>query len=71
MYISAEHARFLDIDPTGADMKNIQEMSKDILVYFADCYKKGMTDQEILCAWHHVSRELAVVMDNTAQHTRH
>jgi hypothetical protein len=71
MYIAAEHAQFLDIDPTGANSRVIDEISHHVLVYLADCLKKGATDQELLCVWHHVTGELSCVLDNTAHIQRH
>ena len=45
MYIAAEHAQFLDVDPTGANSRVIDEISHHVLVYLADCLKKGAIDQ--------------------------
>ena len=71
MYIAVEHAQFLDVDPTGANSRVIDEISHHVLGYLADCQKKGATDQELLCVWHHVSGVLSCVLDNTAHIQRH
>jgi len=71
MYIAAEHYHFLDVDPTGADMDKVSRATNDILRFILDCQDRGMTDQELLCTWHHVSNTLSVVLDNTAHEVRH
>jgi len=40
MYIAAEHAQFLDVDPTGTDSRVINEISHHLLGYLAECQKK-------------------------------
>lgn len=64
-------AELLDIDPTGSNPRNIDKITHDVLVYLARCRESGMSDQDILCAWHFISTELSGVMDNTAHETRH
>ena len=71
MYIAAEHYHFLDVDPTGADMGKVSKATNDILRFILDCQDRGMTDQDLLCTWHHVSNTLSAVLDNTAHEIRH
>jgi len=71
MYIAAEHYHFLDVDPTGADMGKVSDATNDILRLVLSFQEQGMTDQELLCTWHHVSNTLSVVLDNTAHEVRH
>ena len=71
MYIAAEHYHFLDVDPTGADMDKVSDATNDILRLVLSFQEQGMTDQELLCTWHHVSNTLSVVLDNTAHEVRH
>ena len=58
MYIAAEHHHFLDVDPTGADMAKVSKATNEILNFVLKCQEQGMTDQELLCTWHHVSNTL-------------
>ena len=56
MYIAAEHAQFLDVDPTGADSRVIDEISHHVLVYLADCQKKRCNRSRVVvrmasCQW--------------------
>ena len=71
MYIAAEHYHFLDVDPTGADMGKVSDATNDILRLVQYFQEQGMTHQELLCTWHHVSNTLSVVLDNTAHEVRH
>lgn len=61
----------LDVDPVGSNAKNIDKLTHDVLVYFAAQHAAGISDQDILCAWHHISTELGMAMNNTAHLTRH
>ena len=55
MYIAAEHAQFLDVDPTGADSRVIDEISHHVLGYLADCQKRCDRSRVVVrvasCQW--------------------
>jgi len=40
MYIASEHAQSLEVDPTGADSRVIDQKSNHVLSYLAECQKK-------------------------------
>lgn len=61
----------LDVDPVGSNSKNIDTLTHDVLGYLATKHAEGMSDQDILCAWHYISATLGAVMDNKAHETRH
>ena len=71
MYIAAEHYHFLDVDPTGADMRKVSEAWNEILRLVLHFQQQGMTDQELLCTWHEISSTLSVILDNKAHETKH
>ena len=64
MYIAAEHAQFLDVDPTGADSRVIDEISHYLLGYLAECQKK-VQQTKSCCAYGIMSVECFLVCSIT------
>ena len=61
----------LNVDPVGSNSMNIDTLTHDVLGYFAAKHAGGMSDQDILCAWHYISATLGAVMDNAKHKMKH